>query len=231
MTDPKFQAHQVRLDFAIRIVLGVGNGNRRPKRAEIVELLNHQLELARVAPLEDPIDDFFVESLPTRYGQFLIFSGGWEKAAIHTELLLEAFKELPDGVVKSKTWASALSLLRLSNPLVNRAGLKRGTIGEGNPGSPIVVPSDTRLSGPAHRVRFSYDELAALDIEVTDLEPFVFRDEDAGPILYNEPGNSPLEFRPLIRTKHGIVTAAPANVSTAVRALLIGTASKPAARL
>jgi hypothetical protein len=96
MTDPSYQAHQVRLDYAVRIILGAGNGHRRLKRAEIIDLLNNQLELGRVARLEDPIEDFFVESLPTRYGQYLIFSGGWEKASVHTELILEAFRRLAE---------------------------------------------------------------------------------------------------------------------------------------
>jgi hypothetical protein len=117
MTDPRFQAHQVRLDFAVRLVLGIGTGSRRPKRGAVIELLNNQLEVGGVARLEDPIEDFFVESLPTRYGQFLIFSVSWEKASIHTELLLRAFNGLPDGLPKNQAWASALALLRLSTAL------------------------------------------------------------------------------------------------------------------
>jgi hypothetical protein len=224
MTDPRFQAHQVRLDFAVRLVLGIGTGSRRPKRGEVIELLNNQLEVGRVARLEDPIEDFFVESLPTRYGQFLIFSGSWEKASVHTELLLRAFNGLPDGPPKNQAWASALALLRLSTALVERSGLKRGVVGGGVPAGEIDVPSDARLSSLSRRVRFTYKELADLGVDVTELQPFFSQREDASPTLFNEPGDSPLEFRPLIETKHGIVVAAPPNISTAVRALLINTA-------
>jgi hypothetical protein len=196
MTDPKFHAHQVRLDFAVRLVLGIGNGNRRPKRGDVAELLNTQMEIGRVSRLEDPIEDFFVESLPTRQGQFLIFSGGWEKASIHTELLLRAFHNLPEGAPKAQAWSSAFALLRLSTILVERSELRTGVVGEGVPGGEIDVPSDTRLSSLSRRVRFSYTELAALGIEITDLRPFIFNEEDVSATFFNEPGNSPLESRP-----------------------------------
>jgi hypothetical protein len=206
MTDPSYQAHQVRLDYAVRIILGAGNGHRRLKRAEIIDLLNNQLELGRVARLEDPIEDFFVESLPTRYGQYLIFSGGWEKASVHTELILEAFRRLPDGPPKQAAWASALAILRLSNVLVDRSGLERGVVGEGAPGANMEIPSDHRLNSLAKRVRFSTEELAGLGITLSELEPFFLLKSDKELILIEEPGNSPLEFRPLIRTSRKTVS-------------------------
>ncbi|WP_128963003.1 hypothetical protein [Bradyrhizobium guangzhouense] len=223
MTDPKFQANQVRLDFAVRIILGTSKGTRRPKRDELIELLNNQLEVARVAQLEDPIEDFFVESLPTRDGQFLIFSGTWEKASVHTELLLRAFSALPDGPPKRRAWKSAIALLRLSTALVERSQLKRGIVGDGAPYGTIEIPFDARLSALARRVRFSTEELASLNINIDDLEPLFFREEDSGPILFSPPGNSPLESRPLIKAKHGIVIGAPANLSTAIRSILTRT--------
>ena len=226
MTDPKFHAHQVRLDFAIRLVFGIGNGNRRPKRGEVAELLNTQMEIGRVSRLEDPIEDFFVESLPTRQGQFLIFSGSWEKASIHTELLLRAFQNLPGGAPKAQAWANVFALLRLSTALVERSELRRGVVGEGVPGGKIDVPSDTRLSNLSRRVRFSSTELIELGIEIADLQPFIFNEEDVSATLFNEPGNSPLESRPLFQTKHSVVVASPPNISTAVRSHLINTALK-----
>jgi hypothetical protein len=226
MTDPKFHANQVRLDFAVRIIWGVGKGARRPKRVELIELLNNQLEVARVAQLEDPIEDFFIESLPTRDGQFLIFSGTWEKASVHTEILLRAFSALPDGPPKREAWNGAIALLRLSTALVERSGLKRGTVGDGVPSGTVDLPFDARLSNLARRVRFSTEELGNLNLNIDDLESFFFRQEDAEPTLFSQPGDSPLEYRPLIRTRHGVVIGAPANISTAVRALLINTVAE-----
>ena len=70
MADARFQANHIRLDFALRLVLALAQGGRRPKPHEISNLLNSQLSEGRVTRLEDPIEDFFVESLPTRDGEF-----------------------------------------------------------------------------------------------------------------------------------------------------------------
>jgi hypothetical protein len=224
MTDPRFQAHQIRLDYALRIVLATAEGRRRPKRQEIHDLLNIQLVQARVSRLEDPIEDFFVESLPTHHGEFLIFSGGWEKASIHTELILEAFRQLPDGEPRKKALRSAHALLKLSTALVRRANIERGVVGAGTPNGEMLVPSDTRLAALARRVRFSTSDLQSLGISDDELEPFFLRATDRFAVASREPGDSPLEFRPLFKTKNGLIVGAPANVSTAVRAVLINTA-------
>lgn len=226
MTDPRFQAHQVRLDYALRIIIATAQGNRRPRAQELHDLLNVQLVEARVSRLEDPIEDFFVETIPTHEGEFLIFSGGWEKASIHTELILEAFRQLPDGGPKTKALRSAYALLRLSTALVRRADIEPGIVGAGTPNGEISIPSDTRLATLASRVRFSTSELQSLGISDEDLAPFFFKVAQRADVGSCEPGDSPLEFRPLLKASHGLIVGAPANVSTAVRALVIDTALK-----
>jgi len=223
-TDARFQAHQIRLDFAVRIVLEVAQGNRRPKSREIADLLNNQLTVARVSRLEDPIEDLFVEGLPTHEGEFLIFSGAWEKASVHTELLREAFRNLPDGEPKARALNAADALLRLSTALVHRSGLSRGVIGQGSPGEDMLLPSDGRLASLSTRVRFSKSDLADIGITEEDVAPFLLRSGDRFAIGASEPGDSPLEFRPLLKTQHGLIVAAPANLSTAVRAIFINAA-------
>jgi hypothetical protein len=97
-TEPIFQANFVRLDFAVRFVLAFARGRGKPRRSDLHQLLNVTLERARVTYLEDPIEDFFVEPVPTPLGDFLIFSGVWEQAAFYTETIVSAFARLADVV-------------------------------------------------------------------------------------------------------------------------------------
>jgi hypothetical protein len=225
MTDPRFQAHLTRLDWAVRLVLGIAGGSRRPKRADLDQLLNIEFSTGRVTMLEDPVEDFFVESLPTRSGDFLIFSGFWEKASIHTEMILEAFERLPDAPEKTNAQRKAIALLRLGDAIVQRANLSRRVVGSGLPKGNISIPSDERLNALGQRVRFSWAELAAMSIDRADLEDFFFiKEEDAVPVLQWTPGNSPMERRPLLHTDDGLIVLAPANISTAVRSALIDVA-------
>jgi hypothetical protein len=221
MTEPRFQANGTRLEWAIRMVLALASGHRRPKPAELAQLLNSELATARVNRLEDPIEDFFVEPVLARRGDFLILSGYWEKAAISAEMVIDAFAALPTAPQKADAQEKAFALLRLSDALVERAGLQRYAIGSGDPNGDMLVPSDTRLNTLARRVRFSWDEIEKLGIHPQDLAPYVSLPSDRGPILAAIPGDSPLELRPLVKTKHGLIIASPTNISTAVRALLI----------
>jgi hypothetical protein len=210
----------MRSELSLRRLREIGG----PRGQELHDLLNVQLVEARVSRLEDPIEDFFVETILTREGEFLIFSGGWEKASIHTELILEAFRQLPDGEPKTKALRSAYALLRLSTALVRRADIEPGIVGAGAPNGEISIPSDTRLATLASRVRFSTSELQSLGISDEYLAPFFFEVAQRADVGSCEPGSSPLEFRPLLKTSHGLIVGAPANVSTAVRALAIDTA-------
>lgn len=224
MTDPRFQAHTTRLDWAIRCILGYARGQRRPKQADVSHFLNRELVAARIARLEDPIEDFFTEALPTRSGDYLLISGYWEKAALHTEMVLSAFVDLPDAPIKEASLRRAFALLKLSTAIVARAGLERRMVGGGEPNSAIHVPSDQRLGALAKRVKFDWNDLDVLGIDRKDLAHFIVSPADAAAIVSSVPGDSPLELRPLLGRADGITVAAPANLSTAIRAHLIDVA-------
>jgi hypothetical protein len=224
ITDPRFQANHIRLDWAVRVVLAMANGHRRPRRGEIGALLNDALQKARVTRLEDPIEDLFAEPLLTRSGDYPIFSGTWEKAAILTEMLMEAFVALPSGKPKDNALRSVFALLAVSAEIVSRSELAPGIVGSGEPFGELVLPSDDRLLRLAARVRFSNSDLARLDISEGNLEPFFLNLSDTSGILANVPGNTPLEFRPLLKVRDGFIVALPSNISTAIRAHLINVA-------
>jgi hypothetical protein len=221
MTDPRFQAHNARLDFAVRLVLSLAQGKRRAKSDDLAELLNPLLDEARVARLEDPIEDFFVESIPTSQGDVLIFSGLWEQAGFYTELLLQAFEHLPRASQKRAILREVYALLTLSNTIAKRSEVERRTVGGGAPKDDIAVPSDMRLGALARRVKFTVKEIGELGIAMDDLAPFFLADYDTPSLLSIEPGNSGLELRPLLQTPNGIIVATPCNITTAVRAHLI----------
>ena len=226
MTDPRFQAHTVRLDYGLRLVLSTGCGKRKLRRAGLSELLNRSLVEARVDRLEDPIEDFFIEAIPTRHGDYLIFSGIWEKAAAHTECVLQAFTALPEWAAKDQALLTTYSLLALSDALARRCGLGRRAIGENSRANGIIVPSEERLQLLSQRVRFTWGALSKLGIKRETLLPFGLSMEAATSLADSVQGDSALEFQPLILTEDDLLVAAPANISTAARAWMIDVAIK-----
>lgn len=225
MTDISFQPHGIRLDWAARSVVAASRGGRRLFRKTLQTVLNTHLTEARVARLEDPVEDFFSQPLRTSWGNFSIFQGHWEGAAACTELILAAFCRLPDGDPKEQTLNQVLALLRLSQALSERAKVSRGDVGDERiPSAPIDIPREKRLRVLRRVVCFSRLDLAALGVDLISLAPFLLDIDKAHSVADSFPGDSPLEFRPLILLGDAVMVAAPANISTAVRALLVHTA-------
>ncbi|MDO6415349.1 hypothetical protein Q4F19_13225 [Sphingomonas sp. BIUV-7] len=223
-TDPAFQANAIRFEWLTRLALACCRGTRRPSLADLNRLLNAGLAASRIPLLEDPIEDVLVEPVCTQRGAFLIFTGAWEKAGFCTETVLGAFSMLPEGEPRGQALNHAYALLALSDALVRRAGLPRFTIGGGTPKGRVKAPDRESLEALSRRVVFTWHDLADLGIDAGLLTPFVLDPANWSGLREQEPGASMLEFRPLLLVEEGVVVAAPGNLSTAVRALLIDTA-------
>lgn len=226
LTDVRFHAHVVRLDWLQRLVVAQANGKKKPKRKDLAQALNKGMGTAGIAMMEDPIEGFFVEVVPTKHLDALIFGGHWETAAQYTETVIRAFERLSDSPLKVAALSKVYALLRLSTALVDRSKLERRSKNEGEPKADIKVPTDDGLQALGRRVRFSNEELAELGIARQDLESYILLPEQFGMTGDEEPGNSVLDYFPLIAIDGGILVANPGSMSLAARATLLQTAQR-----
>lgn len=225
-TEPRYHVNAIRLDWLLRLVLSMADGAIKPSKYNIEAILNSSFDAARVVRLEDPIEDFFCDAVPTTRGDFLIFDGHWEHAAAYTDTVIQAFEALPKTDLTSFALDTAYSLLKLSDALAKRSNVERYAFEPGEQWANMVLPRTERLRAIARRVTFSASDLGKLDISKEDLAPFIL-DEQYHPNLLNPiPGDSPLEFHPLASTANGILVLNPGAMSLAVRALLILAAKK-----
>ena len=221
LTEPRFHANGVRLEWLQRLVLSKSTGSRKPSVTELSSALNAGLEEAKVLRLEDPNEDLFCDLIVTRRGNFRIFTGLWEGAAVYTQTLLDAFEALPTGSLKNHTLTCAYALLRISDEIATRANVDRFSISGGEPKGIVNLPSADGLKRLAQRVRFTDAELEGLNINKAALNPFSLTIELL-PFISDRPaGDTPLEFYPLLADPNGIVVASPTNISLAVRAILV----------
>jgi hypothetical protein len=86
------------------------------------------------------------------------------------------------------------------------------------------VPSIHKLRRLARRVTFRDVDLARLGIDKATLTPFVIERRHFPYVSDRLPGDTPLEFHPLLETSSGIVVASPAAISLAIRALCLNAA-------
>lgn len=221
---PEFQANTVRFDWAMRLVAADANGTRRIKRADWHRFLNTLLGKSGVIRLEDPIEDFFVAPIVTTKGEFSAILSCWENPTFHTEQLIEAFSNLPEGGTKEEDLASTFALLALSDALVRRATLDRRALGSGQPASKIRLPSQRRLNELPSVVHFGWREVSELVPDPHLLLPFILPSSEMHQVAHQPIGNSLIDFKPLIASNEGITVVAPGAITTAIRGLLINTA-------
>jgi hypothetical protein len=221
LTEPKYYANGIRLDWLLRLVIAKSSGQKRPKPSEWSRVLNAGLETAKVLRLEDPVEDLFCDTIATRRGNFRIFTAQWEAAGPYTQTLLNAFVSLPSGRLKDGALESVYALLRLSDAIAERAGVYRFTESGGDPMGVLSVPGADVLSALAKRMRFTDEELARLGILKSALTPFFLPAENYPYVSDRSIGDTPLEFRPLIANPNSTIVASPANISLAVRYLIV----------
>jgi hypothetical protein len=226
LTEPKYYGNNVRLDWLQRLVISKAEGKRRPGRSEFGRVLNRGLKRAKVLQLEDPNEDLFCDRLLTSKGSFRIFNELWENAGPYTQTLLDAFEASPESPSKSAASESIYAALRLSDCLAERASVTPLIETAGKPNGIMNLPPMRSLLSLAARVVFKDDELSAARIDKQALEPFIIPSRFFAYVSDREPGDTPLEFYPLLNTPSGLVVLCPGGISLAIRALIIGACKK-----
>ena len=95
-----------------RLVLSTASGKIKPSKHNIEAILNGSFDTARILRLQDPIEDFFCDAVPTSRGDFLIFDGHWEHAAQYTDTVIQAFEALPKTDLPNYALDTAYTSLR-----------------------------------------------------------------------------------------------------------------------
>lgn len=112
---------------------------------------------------EDPYSEVLVQTVIFFGGPYLVSPGSGEHTVADLESLIDAaFRErwMPDDL-RTPTRQLIRGLLTVSDIVLNRAGLKRGTLSSGSARTPVDVPSATRLRELSQATFISNDELDA----------------------------------------------------------------------
>lgn len=226
LTVPELQANADRLEWAVKLALGVGSNGRAPRRSDLDTLLNRDLFDAGIAFRDDPVEDFFVAPIITVWGEFRTFPSRWEGSISATEDLLTAFLALEEWPDKPRAVVETVCLLKLGEAVTKRAGIGRRIVGAGDPWSSIPIPSEERLRRLAMRTRFSAFDLTKLNIPANALLPFVLPDSEKASLLDRWAGDTPLELKPLRARRNGFALVLPGGLTTAARGHLIAAASR-----
>lgn len=220
LTDPSLQANCLRLEVLTHLSLALAKGTKEPT-AKIVSALFSSLGGGPAGWMEDPAEDVFVSNISTPRGNFRILEGIWEAAGFHTQRAINALEMAPMGNPYDDMRASIYSLLKLSDEVCERARLKRNIVGQSEPQNTLPKAARDNLSVKRRTIRFTDEQLQALNLELDDLAPFGFDASRRSQLTEGFIGHSELERYPLVYGNGEVHVLLPTAVSAAIRRFIV----------
>ncbi|MFM9879373.1 MAG: hypothetical protein ACKVOO_03055 [Burkholderiaceae bacterium] len=215
MTLPAFQANSYRLEMLAHIAISNCEGSRNVGWKELTDWLNGRLG-GQIAAMEDPPEDVFVSNVATGAGDYLIIGGTWEASNSSTALLFDVLEKF--GGERQKEWlVSPRELLRLSERMLSRCGLRRNETGQTLPKKNFILGPNADFSGWSARAAMSLEELVEAGIDEKQLAPFFLPPEEFKVLASQSNQESALHMRPLVRLNDEVILALPGAVAYAVR--------------
>ncbi len=217
LTIPSLASNSYRIEKLIHLVVSnCKKSSISPEKEEIEIFLNKDLD--QYKSQEDPIEDVFVTNIITLQGSFRIFEGLWESNDFYVQKTIESL------FLKNENYKELLlhifNLLRLSDEVVQRSGLKRWDYSEET--SPKQNIKISKLSHEMiNRVVFDANELFDLNIHIDLLKPFFFTKNDIKTSDNQNHGCSELKKKPFICIEGKIIVALPNAIGAAIRHYII----------
>ena len=222
LTEPNLHANTLRIELLVHLAYLHCRGTKIPSAKNLSHWCNNYLAASLVVRYEDPIDQLFVGNVMTDVGDFRILNGIWNGNDFYLQEFLDAFGGVASTIQDDSAFRSVLALLRLSNSILNKSGLRRWLRGSGSNHGELNIPAEADLAARSELFTITYSRLQQLSIEPDDLIPFIAEESHLSRLENEQVGNSSLERRPLVRIDKEIVTLAlPTAVSVAVRQFLL----------
>jgi len=221
LTLPDYHANTLRLDALAQLACFACKGKRTADREMLVKCAGLHFTDSPLIMWEDPVEDAFVGNIATNFGNFRVFRGIEESGDFWTERLLRPFEDsdIPEPLQPIITHVGAL--LRLSDAIAERRGLKRYTSGSGQLRGRLEIPQWRELVPAAQAVTFSLADLQKLGITLEALAPFILNDEGRSRLPSQQTGHSDFERFPLCQFGDDLVVSAPHTITASVRRFIV----------
>jgi hypothetical protein len=219
-TVPHFQANSYRIELLTHLIVACCSGRKIPAWQHVSHWLNRHVGDFEIVRMEDPSEDTFVVNVITPVGDFRVLTGLWEAADSATTLLIETLTITGD--VSQKAWLEpAIALLRLSDSMIERAGLSRWHMEDSVPRGMMKIVPASPLREWSTRVVFNNDDLTELGIDEEQLRPFIFNLSECQQLLTQNNEESTLHRKPLVKIGNEYVLALPNAITYATRLYIL----------
>ena len=220
LTRRENHAANPRIEVLVHLAAMSCGGDRAPSRSQLRDWMKIVSQDPVGRELEDPVEDVFVSNVVYWSGNARLFEGAWNTNGCYVQTCINGLSALLDRPWARTAQRRVMAMLRLSEAVAERAGAARYTLSETSPRKPVRIAVATADRSAGH-VGFGPSDLRAMAVSDRDLEPFVFRPEDARALRAEKVGHSALERRPLTRRDDRTIVVLPNAIGAAIRRFLI----------
>ncbi len=132
LTQEVLQSNCIRLEALVHLSIVHCRGERTIS-GNLVSQVFQAMGTGWCGRVEDPAEDVFVSNVVTGEGSFRVLEGVWESGGFYLQRVLNVMATLPVHEPFSKVCASVHALLRVSDAVCERAGLRRFQLGNAHP--------------------------------------------------------------------------------------------------
>lgn len=226
LTLPGLQANCFRIEVLVHLAIACCDGRSAPTTS-FVRRSFEQVGNGFCGRMEDPAEDIFVSLVNTPSGNFRIFEGIREGTGFYLQRILNVVGKMPQGEPYDEIHACVDCLLRLSEAVAERAGVRENGLGEEVPLKSLPKQVAERVSFTRNVVRFSGEDLARLRIPRATMDGFVYHanNRSSANLLTQRLGHSELERRPLVAVGDSIHLLLPTAIASVITRFVIETVS------
>lgn len=219
LLQPAFQKNCYRIEMLVHFSLAAGGGSTAPSPQILTQGYS---EVGNAyGMLEDPPEDIFVANISSKRGNYLVLNGIWEGAGFYLQKIVDLADTLPQQGEPRRIADAIHALLKISDFVCNRAGLKRFEMGVEEGQERLSFKVEGKPSSLRALTAISQAELTQLGVDFYDLELFIFNPAERYELLNQTFGNSILERRPLAMLNDELYLVLPTAVSLTIRSLFI----------
>ena len=215
----QFHKNCLRLETLVHMAVAMGNGTR-PAPPQVLIQGYHATGQA-CGYLEDPPEEVFVHNISSKRGNYKVVGGIWEGAGFYLQRFTHLVDGMPDRGIFAGVANAVHALLKVSDFVCMRAGLRRYELGEEVGEDTLSTRVAAKASDLRALVAITPSDLKTIGVDFDDLSRFVFNPSDRKTLVLQSLGNTDLERHPLAMLEDTLYLVLPTAVSLAVRWLCI----------
>ena len=213
LLDPEYQPHIYRIEFAIKVSLSLCNGEQKPTRKLIRNILK-EIEKIGITSQEDPPEDIFVSTLYLGDKYYKVLLGLWEGAIPQTQIFLNILQDIPKDKYILELYERIEKLLVISDRTIELNMLPINHIG--NEYSLENIPDRDSKDYRAYQKKVFLE----FDPDLFD-EKIILSDNEFNLLLHEEFGNTILEEKPIYINESNIILLLPTAITISIRRHII----------